>query len=92
MGLIIDTTGVEIMDSYIGRAINDIGCTARLMGVDTVLVGIRPEVAITLVEMGLEIDSVQTALDIDGALEMLKDMQKDRVGRLLLGREEDDIL
>jgi rsbT antagonist protein RsbS len=70
-GVIIDITAVEIVDSFIGRMLATIGSISRLFGSDTVLVGMRPAVAITLVELGLSLDGVRTALDAEQGLRML---------------------
>lgn len=70
-GLVIDVSGIDIMDSYISRAIRDIGLVARLMGVQTVISGLDPMIAMTLVEMGLELKGVRTALELESALELL---------------------
>ena len=69
--LVIDVSGVELMDSYISRAIRDIGLVARLMGVRTVISGLDQLIAMTLVDMGLELKGVRTALDLESALELL---------------------
>lgn len=71
-GVVLDVSGVEIIDSYITRILNDIGRSVRFMGADCYLVGVRPAVAMTLVEMGVELDSVQTALNLDLALARLE--------------------
>jgi len=71
-GVILDVTWVEIIDSYITRILNDIGKSVRFMGADCYIVGIRPAVAMTLVEMGVELDAVSTALNLDAALEKLE--------------------
>jgi rsbT antagonist protein RsbS len=70
-GVIIDITAVEIVDSFIGRMLATIGSISRLFDAETVLVGMRPAVAITLVELGLSLDGVRTALDADQGLRML---------------------
>jgi rsbT antagonist protein RsbS len=70
-GLIIDVSGIEVMDTYLTRNIRDLALTARLMGLQSVVSGLRPEVAITLIEMGLEIQGVQTALNVERALAIL---------------------
>ncbi len=69
MGVILDVSAVEIIDSYITRILNDIGKSVRFMGAECYIVGIRPAVAMTLIEMGVELDSVHTALNLDLALE-----------------------
>jgi rsbT antagonist protein RsbS len=70
-GVIIDITGVEIVDSFIGRMLATIGSMSRLFGAETVLVGMRPAVAITLVELGLSLDGIRTALNIEKGLRLL---------------------
>jgi rsbT antagonist protein RsbS len=82
-GLIIDVSGVELMDSFITRNIRDLALTARLMGVSTVVSGLQPAVAITLVEMGLEIQGLETALNLERALERLMHMQEAEDAALL---------
>jgi rsbT antagonist protein RsbS len=70
-GLVIDVSGVALMDSFITRNIRDLALSARLMGVPTVVSGVQPAVAITLVEMGLEIQGLETSLNLERALERL---------------------
>jgi rsbT antagonist protein RsbS len=70
-GLVIDVSAVVMMDSYFTHTIRDLAMMSRLMGVRTVLVGVPPSVAITMVDMGLDITDVVTALDLDRAIEML---------------------
>jgi rsbT antagonist protein RsbS len=74
-GVILDVSGVEIIDSYITRILNDIGKSVRFMGAECFIVGIRPAVAMTLIEMGVELDSVNTALNLDLAMEKLELLQ-----------------
>jgi rsbT antagonist protein RsbS len=74
-GIILDVSAVEIIDSYITRILNDIGKSVRYMGAECYIVGIRPAVAMTLIEMGVELDSVNTALNLDLALEKLELLQ-----------------
>jgi rsbT antagonist protein RsbS len=74
-GIILDVSAVEIIDSYITRILNDIGKSVRYMGAECFIVGIRPAVAMTLIEMGVELDSVNTALNLDLALEKLELLQ-----------------
>jgi rsbT antagonist protein RsbS len=70
-GLVIDVSAVVMMDSYFTHVIRDIAMMARLMGVQTVLAGVPPAVAITMVDMGLDIEGVATTLDLDRAIEKL---------------------
>jgi rsbT antagonist protein RsbS len=69
-GLIIEVSGVDILDSYIARSIRDIAQLGRLMGVRTVLVGLDPGMATTLVEMGMVMRNVETALNLETAIEL----------------------
>ena len=74
-GVILDVAAVAVIDSYITRILNDIGKSVRFMGAECYIVGIRPAVAMTLIEMGVELDSVHTALNLDLALEKLELLQ-----------------
>lgn len=76
-GLIIDVSGVEIMDSYISRTIRDMGMIARLMGVNTVICGLDANIAMTLVEMGMGFEGVATALNMETAFEALEAADED---------------
>jgi len=71
-GLIIDISGLDMVDSYVARVLADTGRMARLMGTDSVLVGMRPEVAATLVRMGYPMEGVKTALAVDDGLALLR--------------------
>ena len=70
-GVIIDITAVEIVDSFIGRMLTTIGSISRLFDAETVIVGMRPAVAITLTELGLSLNGVRTALNAEKGLEIL---------------------
>ena len=67
-GLIVDITAIDVVDSFITRILVEIAKMAGLMGVKTVLVGLRPEIAITLVEFGMELGGIKTALDLELSL------------------------
>lgn len=70
-GLIIDVSGVGIIDSYISRAIRDIGLISRLMGVEAVISGLDPNIAMTLTEMGMDLEGVKTYLHLEAAYEAI---------------------
>jgi rsbT antagonist protein RsbS len=76
-GLVIDVAGIETMDSFISRSICDLALIARLMGVPTVLCGIRPAVAVTLAEMGINLRGVPNVLDLDEAVSLLAEKNSD---------------
>jgi len=71
-GVMIDISALEIVDSFIGRMLNSIAAMSRVLDAVTVIVGMRPAVAITLVELGLELSGVQTALNVDRGLTMIR--------------------
>ncbi|MFD9701054.1 STAS domain-containing protein [Lentzea sp. NPDC059081] len=81
-GVVIDISAVEIVDSFIGRMFATIASISRLFDADTVVVGMRPAVAITLVELGLTLGGVRTALDLERGLKILGQLGRERRGVL----------
>lgn len=75
-GVLMDISGLDVVDSYVARVLADTGRMARLMGAHSVIVGIRPEVAATLIRMGYMMDGVLTAMNVDDGIALLGKQSK----------------
>jgi len=71
-GVLIDISSLEMVDSFIGRMLGNIAAMSQALGAQTVVVGMRPAVAITIVELGLSMQNVRTALNVERGVEMLQ--------------------
>jgi len=77
-GLVIDITALEVVDSYLARILNDTATMAKLLGTETVICGMQPAVSLTLVEMGRQLIGVESALNLDQAMEKVEILLAER--------------
>ena len=76
-GIVIDVAALDVIDSFVARALRSIVLTARLRGADTVIVGIQPDVAIAMVQFRLNLEPLRAALDLDAAIVLLDRMSRE---------------
>jgi len=79
-GVLIDISTLEIVDSFIGRMLGNIAGMARVLDAETVVVGMQPSVAITLVELGLSLPGIRTALNVDRGMKLLRAAKEEDTG------------
>ena len=83
-GIVVDVTAIDVMDSFAARSLRTIAHMTRLRGADTVIVGLQPEVAFAMVQLGLAFDDMHTALDLEEGIALLHrklGLQKSMIGR-----------
>jgi rsbT antagonist protein RsbS len=89
-GVLIDISALEMVDSFIGRMLGTIASMARLLDAETVVVGMQPSVAITLVELGLSLQGIRTALDVEKGMAALQHVTGDEPQQSSFGAGQDE--
>ncbi|SPM34142.1 Anti-anti-sigma regulatory factor (antagonist of anti-sigma factor) [Mycobacterium rhizamassiliense] len=84
-GIVVDVTAIDVMDSFAARSLRTIAHMTRLRGAETVIVGLSPEVAFAMVQLGLTFDDMNTALDLEEGLALLN--REGRLGKSTIGRD-----
>lgn len=84
-GVVIDITAMEVVDSFMARVLNETASMVRFLGAEAVMCGMQPSVALTLIEMGRELVGVETALNLDQALERVQELINQREGNEVSG-------
>jgi rsbT antagonist protein RsbS len=75
-GIVVDVTALDVIDSFVARSLRSLAVTAKLRGAETIIVGIRPDVAIAMVQFKLNLAPLRTALDLDEALAVLDGVRR----------------
>jgi len=79
-GIVVDVTAIDVMDSFVSRSLRGIAQMTRLRGAETVIVGIQPEVAFAMVQLGMSFEDVSTALDLEEGLALLQQQGRKEPG------------
>lgn len=89
-GLLIEVSKLGMVDSFLGRLIGDTAAMARVMGCETVVAGLQPEVAITLMELGLHLEGIYTALNTEAGLKLLEQVIGNKAGEIETGHNSEE--